>query len=112
MPQRRQRSARVAQEDLAVTGDLDAAPFALENRNAQNLFKLADRLRDRRLRHMQEFGCLHDALLARDLDKCQQMAKLNASVYHVSHNSLVKLKPRNIILPNQMKHPVLAKEEI
>ncbi len=82
LPQRRQRRACMPQEDLAVAGDLDAAAVALENRDAQHLFQLADRLRHRRLADMQKFGRLHHALLARDLDKGLQMAELDAAVDH------------------------------
>ena len=49
LPQRRDRHAGMAQEDLAGTGDPDAAAVALEHRDAQRLLQFADRLGHRRL---------------------------------------------------------------
>ena len=85
--ERRQRRTRMFQENLAIARDLDAAPVALEDRDAQNLFQFADRLGHGGLADMQQFGRLHHALLPCHLDKCLEMAKLDPAVDHLSHNS-------------------------
>ncbi len=75
LPQRRHRRARMAQEDLACSRDLNAAPVALEDRHAQSLLQLAHRLGDRRLADIEYLGRAHDALLPRHLEKGLQMAE-------------------------------------
>ncbi len=73
----------MAQENLAVAGDPDAAAVALEERRRPTLaFHFTDCFGDSRLADMQNSCCLHHALLARDFQKGLQVAELDAAVDH------------------------------
>ena len=74
----------MAEEDLAVAGDPDAAAFLLEELDIERALELADGLGHRRLADMEHVGGLPDAALARDLEEGLQMPELDAFLDHGS----------------------------
>ena len=82
LPERGDRHAGMAHEDLAGARDLDAAAVALEHRDAERLLEFADRLGHRRLADIQQSGGLDDAFLARNFEEGLEMAKPDAALDH------------------------------
>ena len=65
--------ADAAKEAFPGIGHGDAACRAREQPQAQPLFERADRVAQRRLRHLKLGGCLGEAALARDRDEGSQI---------------------------------------
>ncbi|CUX47231.1 hypothetical protein AGR5A_Lc10205 [Agrobacterium genomosp. 5 str. CFBP 6626] len=91
----------MAQEHLAITADADAASFAVEQRDTENIFQLTDRLRHRRLADMQDFRGADDAFLARHLHEGLQVPELYTLIDHRSYNPWVMIFIDNVILLNR-----------
>ncbi|CUX59566.1 hypothetical protein AGR3A_Lc160079 [Agrobacterium tomkonis CFBP 6623] len=101
LPQRRHRRAGMPQEYLAITADADAAPFPVEQRDAENLFQLTDGFRHRRLADMQDFRSTDDAFLPCHLHEGLQVAELDTLIDHRSYNPQVMIFIDNVILLNR-----------
>ncbi len=82
MPERRQSGAGMAEKDLPVAGNANAAPVTFEDGNAKRLFQLANRLRYGGLADIEQTCRLDHAFLACNLDKGLQMAEFDARVEH------------------------------
>ena len=65
----------MAQENLAITGDLESAPFLVKKLDAQSVFELADRLGDGGLADMEHLGGLANRALACGLEKGRRWRK-------------------------------------
>ncbi|CUX48409.1 hypothetical protein AGR4C_Lc120099 [Agrobacterium tumefaciens str. Kerr 14] len=101
LPQRRHCRTGMAQEDLAITADADAAPLPVEQRDTENIFQLTDRLRHRRLADMQDFRSADDAFLPRHLNESLQVSELDTLIDHRSYNPQVMIFIDNVILLNR-----------
>jgi hypothetical protein len=86
LAQGRQRGPGIALEGLAVAGQEDAAPRALEQCHAEDVLQLGDGLGDRRLGDGQGLRRTAEAAPGRDLQEAGQVADLDATVgRHVSY---------------------------
>ena len=67
---------------FAIACDTDAAPVALENGHAENIFEFPNGLRHRRLAYIQLSGGLHHAFLPGNLQKREKVPKFDAVLDH------------------------------
>ncbi|BCH55950.1 hypothetical protein RvVAR031_35600 [Agrobacterium vitis] len=102
MAQGSQGCARMAQKDLTIAGNANAAPLALKQADTQYFFQLTNRFGHRGLADMQQIGGFHHAFLPGNLDKGLKMTKLDALIDHISHNPQVIIGGDNVILLNRL----------
>ena len=65
-------------EDAPCFGRAHDPARALEEREAKIVFELSDRLRQRRLSHVQRLGCAAEVQLLEDREEVPQMSDLDA----------------------------------
>ncbi len=95
LAQRRDGGIGVAQKQRAEFGQRQLAPRAIEQGDAENVFKLGQRFGDGRLGQAQGLGGGHDAAMPVGFDKAGEMAKLYARVEggHTIHSVWLYIAP-------------------